>query len=452
MAEHRWSTGFLDWYLIPLGSAIWSADPETFTQIPARTFVEFFSRHGLLGPGDQPAWRTVTGGSTRYVEAILEPLRRRGRLHLCTPVTKLRRHERDVELLTAAGPVAFDHVVVATHSDQALALLGDPTDRERRVLGALRYQPNRATLHTDTALLPTNRRAWASWNYVRPAGPTDRATLTYYLNRLQGLEAEQPVLVTLNRDEAIDPSQVVATVRLRASRHRPGGGGGPGQPTRAERRAPSPTAGPTGGTGSTRTGSAARWPSASGSGRACERPGPATRLRSALYEGTVTHRRAEPAHRFDSPVALPLLFLDELAELRAAHPLVDFDPSPHRRRWPAAIRLRRDDYLPSDAITVRGAVEDAVAAAGGSVRGPVAMLGHVRTWGWLFNPVTLYYCFDPSGRDVEWTVLEVSNTPWHERCSYVVGPPGEHRFAKAMHVSPFLPAQGDVHPALLRAG
>jgi hypothetical protein len=138
-----------------------------------------------------------------------------------------------------------------------------------------------------------------------------------------------------------------------------------------------------------------------------------------------------------------LLFLDELAELRAVHPLVDFDPSPHRHRWPTAMRLHRDDYLPSGAVTIRGAVEEAVAGAGGCVRGPVAMLGHVRTWGWLFNPLTLYYCFDPSGRDVEWTVLEVSNTPWHERCSYVVGPPGEHHFAKAMHVSPFLPAQGD---------
>ena len=210
LAEHRWSRGFLDWYLIPLGSAIWSADPETFTQIPARTFVEFFSRHGLLGPGDQPDWRTVTGGSARYVEAILEPLRQRGRLHLFTPVTKLRRHEGGVELLTVGGPVAFDHVVIATHSDQALALLGDPSEQERRVLGSLRYQPNRATLHTDTTLLPTNRRAWASWNYVRTAGPTDRATLTYYLNPLQGLEAEQPVLVTLNRDEAIDPDRVVA--------------------------------------------------------------------------------------------------------------------------------------------------------------------------------------------------------------------------------------------------
>ena len=165
-------------------------------------------------------------------------------------------------------------------------------------------------------------------------------------------------------------------------------------------------------------------------------------LRSALYEGTVTHRRAEPAHRFTSRVAMPLLFLDELPRLRAAHPLVDLDPSAHRRRWPAAIRFRRDDYLPSGSPTVQGAVVEAVARAGGCVRGPVAMLGHVRTWGWLFNPISLFYCFDPSGRDVEWTVLEVSNTPWHERHDYVVGPPGEHTFTKAMHVSPFLPARG----------
>ena len=157
----------------------------TFTQIPARTFVEFFGRHGLLGPGHQPSWRTVTGGSARYVESILQPLQKQGRLHVRTGVTKLRRQEQGVELLTAGGPTMFDHVVVATHSDQALALLGDPTPEERRVLGAFRYQPNRATLHTDTTLLPANRRAWASWNYVRPREPL-AATLTYYLNRLQG--------------------------------------------------------------------------------------------------------------------------------------------------------------------------------------------------------------------------------------------------------------------------
>jgi uncharacterized protein len=210
LGSRRWSTGFLEWYLVPLGSSIWSADPETFTQIPARTFVEFFSRHGLLGPGDQPDWRTVTGGSARYVEALLAPLQSRGRLHLRTAVTKVRRQERGVELLTTGGPILFDHVVVATHSDQALAMLGDPSHEERRVLGSFRYQPNQATLHTDTALLPTRRRAWASWNYVRPEGPASGAQLTYFLNRLQGLPSDQPVLVTLNRDAVIDPGQVVA--------------------------------------------------------------------------------------------------------------------------------------------------------------------------------------------------------------------------------------------------
>ncbi len=162
-------------------------------------------------------------------------------------------------------------------------------------------------------------------------------------------------------------------------------------------------------------------------------------LRSALYEGTVTHRRSNPARTFTSRVALPLLYLDELSQLRSVHPLVDFDPTPHRRRWPAAMRLRRPDFLPPDSQSLLKAVTDAVATAGGIVRGPVAMLGHVRTWGWLFNPVTLYYCFDGAGHHVETTVLEVSNTPWHERCRYVVGPPGLHHFAKAMHVSPFLP-------------
>jgi len=210
LATRRWSESFLDWYLVPLGSAIWSADPETFVKIPARTFAEFFSRHGLLDPRHQPRWRTITGGSTRYVEAILEPLRRQGRLHLRAEVAKVRRLPAGVELLTPGGPATFDHVIMATHSDRALELLSDPTDHEYDVLGTIRYQPNRATLHTDTSLMPSNRRAWASWNYIRPVTPSRRATLTYYLNRLQGFETDRPIMVTLNRDEAIDPDHVLA--------------------------------------------------------------------------------------------------------------------------------------------------------------------------------------------------------------------------------------------------
>ena len=209
LARRAWSDEFLHWYLLPLGSAIWSADPATFTGIPARTFAEFFSRHGLLGLGHQPPWRTVPGGSARYVRAVLNPLQAEGRVRMSSPVQKIRRVGGTVELVSAAGPELFDHVILATHSDEALELLGDPTTAEREVLGSIPYQDNRATLHTDAGLLPSNRRAWASWNYHRFADAPERATLTYDINRLQGLATTTPVLVTLNRDDAIDPAAVL---------------------------------------------------------------------------------------------------------------------------------------------------------------------------------------------------------------------------------------------------
>ncbi len=210
LSSRRWSEGFREWYLIPLGSSIWSAKPKTFTQIPAATFARFFERHGLLRLRDQPRWRTVTGGSSRYVEAILAPLRAEGRLRLGARVDKIRREPGEVEVVGPAGVESYDHVVIATHSDQALSLLSDPDRAEQAILGAIGYQQNRATLHTDARLLPRNRRAWASWNYHRLEADTDQTTLTYNLNRLQGIPSSTPVLVTLNRDDAIDPEQVLA--------------------------------------------------------------------------------------------------------------------------------------------------------------------------------------------------------------------------------------------------
>jgi predicted NAD/FAD-binding protein len=210
LSQHRWSVGFRDWYLIPLGSSIWSADPKTFTAIPAATFARFFERHGLLRLRDQPRWRTVTGGSQAYVQAILRPLEAEGRLRLATPIDKIRRGAGGVEVVGPGGAESYDHVVVATHSDQALRLLSDPDRLESETLGAIRYQSNRATLHTDARLLPRNRRAWASWNYHRLQPDTDQATLTYHLNQLQGFSSATPVLVTLNRDDAIDPERVLA--------------------------------------------------------------------------------------------------------------------------------------------------------------------------------------------------------------------------------------------------
>jgi predicted NAD/FAD-binding protein len=205
----RWSSQFLNWYLVPMGSSIWSADPSTFLEMPAVTFARFFANHGLLEYGNQPAWRTVDGGSKRYVDAILRPLGKAVRLD--DPVTKITRGAEEVEIHTAHGPEHFDEIVVATHSDQALELLSDPTPVEREVLGAIGYQPNRATLHTDASLLPANRKAWASWNYHRLPDHPSEATLTYRLRSLQGIESADEVLITLNRDDAIDPAKVLQT-------------------------------------------------------------------------------------------------------------------------------------------------------------------------------------------------------------------------------------------------
>jgi predicted NAD/FAD-binding protein len=204
----RWSRQFVEWYLIPMGSSIWSADPATFLDMPAATFARFFHNHGLLTYGDQPAWRTVDGGSRRYVDAVLAPLG--DAVRLSCPVDKVLRREDGVEIHSEAGPERFDQVILATHSDQALSLLSDPSPDERQVLGALRYQPNLATLHTDARLLPRNRRAWASWNYHRLAEQPDRSTLTYRLASLQGIESDHELLVTLNRDDVIDEDKVLA--------------------------------------------------------------------------------------------------------------------------------------------------------------------------------------------------------------------------------------------------
>ncbi len=203
-----WSDGFIDWYLVPMGSAIWSADPSSFLDMPARTFSSFFANHGLLRLGGQPAWRTVVGGSRAYVDAVTD--RSGARFARQCPVEKVVRRGAEVEVRTEAGDLLqFDHLIIATHSEQALSLLADPTQAEREVLGVIRYQPNQASLHTDERLLPVARRARASWNYHRMAPDTDRVTLTYDLTRLQGLIPEPRLLLTLNRDDAIDPQRVL---------------------------------------------------------------------------------------------------------------------------------------------------------------------------------------------------------------------------------------------------
>ena len=210
--DGAWSRSFIDWYLLPLGSSIWSADPGVFTRMSAAMVLRFFDRHGMLSFGDKPAWRTVSGGSISYVDAIVGPLAAEGRVRLSSPVEHVLRGEEGVSLRTKAGAVdLFDHVVLATHSDQALAMLADATKVEKETLGAFGYQVNSVILHTDERLMPSNRHAWAAWNYHRPTEGSDRVTMTYLLNRLQGFDDLAPVMVTLNRDEEIDSRTVLRT-------------------------------------------------------------------------------------------------------------------------------------------------------------------------------------------------------------------------------------------------
>jgi predicted NAD/FAD-binding protein len=209
--ELRFSRPFIERLIVPQASAVWSADPRQMWSFPARFLVEFFANHGMLGLRDRPQWRTVKGGSARYVESLTKPWR--DRLRLETPVQAIHRAGDHVTVRTRSGEAErFDEVVIATHSDQALALLGDATDREHELLGAIPYQPNEAVLHTDATLLPRRRRAWASWNYHLLADPPGKTVVTYHMNRLQALHTDTQFCVTLNRTHAIDPDRIIRKI------------------------------------------------------------------------------------------------------------------------------------------------------------------------------------------------------------------------------------------------
>jgi predicted NAD/FAD-binding protein len=212
LEQQRFSRPFIDRLIVPQASAVWSADPHQMWTFPARFLVEFFDNHGMLSFRGRPQWRTVRGGSARYVEALLA--RFSGRLLLGTEVRSVARHRDHVLVAPATGePQRFDEVVLATHSDQALALLDDATDHEHAVLGAILYQANEAVLHTDVRMLPRRRRAWASWNYHLLDEPCDQTRVTYHMNRLQSLNAERDFCVTLNRAQEIDPAHVIRRIQ-----------------------------------------------------------------------------------------------------------------------------------------------------------------------------------------------------------------------------------------------
>jgi predicted NAD/FAD-binding protein len=207
LREHRFSDEFRDWYLLPMIGCIWSCPVDQMLRFPVATLIRFCHNHGLLQVADRPQWWTVAGGARNYVEKMLAPIDDK---RLDTPVRSVKRDDTGVSVGTDSGWERFDQIVLATHPDQALAVLANSSPQEREVLGAIRYQPNRAILHTDTSVLPRQRSAWAAWNYERGAADRDAGVcLHYWLNRLQPLPWTQPVLVSLNPVREIARNQIM---------------------------------------------------------------------------------------------------------------------------------------------------------------------------------------------------------------------------------------------------
>ena len=206
---HKFGSAFRHWYLLPMLGCIWSCPTDQMLQFPVATMVRFCHNHGLIQVVNRPQWFTVTGGAKHYVEKLLQHI---PHTHLQTPVDRVERNDVGVRVFTAGSAGDFDGVVLACHADQALSLLAQPTPQEQALLGAIRYHPNKAVLHTDTSVLPKKKLAWAAWNYERATDlglESSRVCLHYWINRLQPLPFSQDVVVSLNPVRAIDPSKVL---------------------------------------------------------------------------------------------------------------------------------------------------------------------------------------------------------------------------------------------------
>ncbi len=209
LRTHQFSEPFRDWYFLPMLGCIWSCPTDQMLQFPVATMIRFCHNHGLIQVTNRPQWFSVVGGARNYVEKILAGLHDK---RLNTPVRLIERDAKGVRIITDGHAERFDQVVIATHTDQALSMLRQASGEERSLLGAIRYQDNRAVLHTDASVLPANPKTWAAWNYERAASSereSSRVCLHYLLNRLQRIPFAQPVVVSLNPLQDIDPATIL---------------------------------------------------------------------------------------------------------------------------------------------------------------------------------------------------------------------------------------------------
>jgi predicted NAD/FAD-binding protein/DUF1365 family protein len=433
LAAGGYSAYFRQHFMTPLVACVWSCDPAIALEYPARYLFAFLQHHGMLSVFGSPQWRTVTGGSHAYVTKVAEVLLSRGgTVLLDTKVTSVLETEAGVEVTDGNGEVrVFDAVVVATHPDQALGMLADPTPLQRELLGAMPYSHNVAQLHTDDSVMPRHRKAWASWNqWDRPG--QDAVTVTYDMTRLMALPLSPTegaegtrYFVTLGSTDQVDPARVIARRDYAHPIYNPAS-------VAAQRRLPEISsdrlafAGAYHGWGfhedGARSGAVAAerlgfsWPEV---GHA---PLPSTPRR---YAGTISHTRRTPIRRrFTHSTQLWLVDLDEL-------------PDHGRRGWLLG-RFEARDHLGDPDRTIRANVEALLEREGVVLGGGrILMAANARAFGYCFNPISVFWCFDATG-GLAATVVEVHNT-YGDRHAYVVHPDaaGRAMVAKAMYVSPF---------------
>ncbi|OQK16260.1 dehydrogenase [Methyloprofundus sedimenti] len=213
--SHHYSQTFIDDHILPMACALWSGPAHILQQFPARYLVAFLNNHQMLQVDERPQWRTIKGGSDSYVQAFSKHFKGQVRLH--TPVEIISRSKNSVSISTAKDHKSYDQVIMACHSDQALALLSDPTPAEMQILGAITYQDNQVALHTDARLLPKHPKAWASWNALKLDQQHSQCTVSYYMNLLQDIDCPEPLIVTLNCNDKIDPQ----TILVKRNYHHP---------------------------------------------------------------------------------------------------------------------------------------------------------------------------------------------------------------------------------------
>lgn len=204
LAQKNYSTLFVDAYLVPMISAIWSCPKEKALEMPLSFLLNFYENHGLLNLINRPSWYVVKNGSQQYIPMLTA--RYKDNIHLSARVTNIIRKNNKVDIHVNDASLAFDKVVIATHSNEALQMLEEPTEAERTLLGAILYEDNQITLHSDTTVLPPNRKAWASWNYYQ--NESGVCTLNYYANRLQNLQMAKDFIVSVNLQDQIAPKEI----------------------------------------------------------------------------------------------------------------------------------------------------------------------------------------------------------------------------------------------------